>query len=548
MVETHRPVVLAVDDDPHVLRAIRRDLIRVYRERYRVMVTTSANEGLRILDALIERDEEPALLLVDQRMPEMPGIDFLAASLDRFPSTRRVLLTAYADTGVAIAAINRIRLDHYLVKPWEPPEERLYPVLDELLDEWQASYHPPYTGIRLVGHRFVPTTHRLRDFLTRHHQPFRFLDVERDEVPEIAATELPAVILPDGTKMCRPSTTELVEVLGLNSELNHLHYGLVIVGGGPAGLAAAVYGSSEGLLTLLIDAYVPGGQAGASSRIENYLGFPAGISGAELTRRAVAQARRFGTVILSPVAAAGLRPAGRAKVLTFSDGREISASMVVLAPGLAYRRLDAHGAERFEGAGIYYGTATAEAASCAGRRVFVIGGGNSAGQAALHFAKHAERVIMLIRADDLGATMSSYLIEDIRTTANIEVRLRTRLVAAGGGDRLERITLHNMADGTVTAEDAEYVFTFIGARPRTDWLDGVVLRDANGFLLTGPDLGPRDQIPGWDLSRDPLLLETSLPGVFAVGDARAGSVKRIASGVGEGAMAVTLLHQYQTRS
>ncbi|HEU5158502.1 MAG TPA: FAD-dependent oxidoreductase [Streptosporangiaceae bacterium] len=546
MLESHRPVLLAVDDDPHVLRAIRRDLSRAYQDRYRVIASTSANEGLRILDTLRERREEPALLLVDQRMPEMPGVDFLAESLGRFPATRRVLLTAYADTGVAIAAINRVRLDHYLVKPWEPPEERLYPVLDDLLDEWQASYQPPYSGIRLVGYRYVPATHLLRDFLTRHHQPFRFIDVERDTVPDVAETELPAVLLPDGTKLVKPTTTDLVKVLGLNSEASRPHYNVVIVGGGPAGLAAAVYASSEGLSTLLLDAYVPGGQAGMSSRIENYLGFPAGISGAELTRRAVAQARRFGADLLSPVAAVGLRSAGRAKILTLSDGREISAGLIILAPGLSYRRIDAEGAERFEGAGIYYGATTAETTSCQDQRVWIIGGANSAGQAALHFAQHAKQVIMLIRGHGLEATMSRYLLEDIEAAPNIEVRLRTKLIAADGSDRLARITLQNLDDDTVTTEDAENVFTFIGARPRTDWLDGAVCRDHNGFLVTGPDLGRRDDLPDWDLPRDPLLLETSMPGVFAVGDARAGSVKRIASSVGEGAMAVTLLHQYQS--
>jgi thioredoxin reductase (NADPH) len=478
----------------------------------------------------------------------MPGVDFLAESLGRFPATRRVLLTAYADTGVAIAAINRVRLDHYLVKPWEPPEERLYPVLDELLDEWQASYQPPYAGIQLVGHRFVPATHHLRDYLTRHHQPFRFLDVERDAVPDVAENELPAVLLPDGTKLVRPTTTDLVKVLGLNSETSRPHYNVVIVGGGPAGLAAAVYASSEGLSTLLLDEYVPGGQAGMSSRIENYLGFPAGISGAELTRRAVAQARRFGADLLSPVAAVGLRSAGRAKILTLSDGREVSAGMIILAPGLSYRRLDADGSDRFEGAGIYYGATTAETTSCKGQRVWIVGGANSAGQAALHFAQHAQQVVMLIRADGLEATMSRYLLEDIEAADNIAVWPRTRLIGVDGTDRLERITLHDLDDDTVTTEEAENVFTFIGARPRTDWLDGAVCRDNDGFLLTGSDLGLREQLSGWDLPRDPLLLETSMPGVFAVGDARAGSVKRIASSVGEGAMAVTLLHQYQTHT
>nr|WP_042188747.1 FAD-dependent oxidoreductase [Kibdelosporangium sp. MJ126-NF4]CEL18432.1 Thioredoxin reductase [Kibdelosporangium sp. MJ126-NF4] len=552
MPESHRPTMLAVDDDPHVLRAIRRDLSRVYQDKYRVLASTSAAEGLRILDKLRDRGEEPALLLVDQRMPEMTGIQFLDKSLDRFPLARRVLLTAYADTAVAIDAINRVRLHHYLVKPWEPPEERLYPVVDDLLSDWQASYQPPYGGIRIAGHRFAPATHRVRDFLTRLQQPFRFMDVDRVDLPElddVDPAELPVVLMPDGTVLTQPNYEELVEALGLTASTSRPHYDVAIVGGGPTGLATAVYSSSEGLSTLLLDAYVPGGQAGTSSRIENYLGFPAGVSGAELTRRAVAQARRFGTDILSPVAAVSLRRAGRARMLALSDGREVSAGCVLLSTGLSYRRLNAHGAEQFEGAGIYYGATAAETTSCVDQHVWIVGGANSAGQAAMHFAQHASRVTMLVRADSLQRSMSQYLIDEIEQHPNIRVRLNTRLVAAEGKDRLECVTLHNVLTDQFTTEPAEFLFTFIGATPRTQWLDGTVMRDSNGFLLTGADTYPGNILPaGWDLQRYPLPLETSVPGVFAAGDARANSVKRIASGVGEGAMAAALIHQYRAES
>lgn len=535
----HRPALLAVDDDTHVLRAVRRDLLSVYADRYRVLCTTSPADGLRILDQLAERREEPALLLVDQRMPEMTGIEFFAESLTRFPSARRVLLTGYADTSVAIDAINEVKLHHYLVKPWEPPAERLYPVLDDQLAEWQSTYEPPYEGIRVVGHRFSPATHQLRDLLTRLLQPFRFVDVAADE----HEGDMPAVELPDGTRLVRPTRSDLMAALGLQGELSRPHYDLVIVGGGPTGLAAAVYGASEGLSTLLLDAHVPGGQAGTSSRIENYLGFPAGVSGAELTRRAVAQARRFGAELLAPVGAVSLRRAGRAHLIGLSDGREIGAGSVLLATGLSYHRLAVNGGDRFEGAGIYYGSTNSEAALCAGQHVVIVGGANSAGQAALHFAKHAEQVTMLVRAPSLAARMSRYLVDEIDGTSNISVRVTTEVESVAGSSHLERITLCDNQTGSVDEIAASSMFSFIGARPRTDWLADSVRRDANGYLLTGPSLaGLLDS--GWDLPREPMLLETSAPGVFAAGDVRADSVKRIASAVGEGALAVTQIHQH----
>lgn len=551
MSTSFRPVVLAVDDDPQVLRGIRRDLSHAYSGRYRVVAAESGADGLRTLDTLRQRREEPALLIADQRMPEMSGIEFLAKSISRFPSARRVLLTAYADTEAAIAAINQVKLHHYLIKPWEPPEEQLYPVLDELLDDWQASYQPPYGGIQVVGHRFAPATHRLRDFLTRHQQPFRFVDVERDAdavADGIEPCMLPVLLLPDGKRMVRPSNTELVAELRLGTAATKPHYDLVIVGSGPSGLAAGVYSASEGLSTLLLDADVPGGQAGTTSRIENYLGFPGGVAGAELIKRAVAQARRFGADLLSPVAAVSLNRAGRAKLVTLSDGRIISAGTVLLATGLSYRKLDADGAALFEGAGIYYGATVSETVSCAGERVWVVGGANSAGQAAVHFAKHGARVTMLVRAESLACSMSRYLTDEIEDIPGIEVRTSTVLAAAEGTSRLERITTENLATGETTTEPAESVFTFIGAAPRTEWLGEMVQRDDRGFVLTGPDLGLGRTIPGWELSREPLLLETSVPGVFAVGDVRAHSVKRLTSGVGEGAMVVTLVQHYQVGS
>jgi thioredoxin reductase (NADPH) len=550
MAEHRRPVLLAVDDDPHVLRAIRRDLSSAYRQDYRIVSASSAAEGLTVLDALRDRRDEPALLLVDQRMPEMTGIEFFAESLRRCPSARRVLLTGHADTEVAIDAINRVRLHYYLVKPWGPPDERLYPVLDELLADWRAGYQPPYGGIRVVGHRFSPAAHRVRDLLTRLQQPFQFVDVDRDAVGAGEdPANLPLVVLPDGTRLVRPSYEDLMETLRLAGSASRPHYDLVIVGAGPAGLAAAVYGSSEGLSTLLVDAYVPGGQAGTSSRIENYLGFPAGLTGAELTRRAVSQARRFGTEILSPATVTGLRRAGRARMVVLGDGREIGAGTVLLSTGLSYQRLTAEGAERFEGAGIYYGATASETASCHGQRVWIVGGANSAGQAAVHFAQHADRVTLVVRAGSLGKGMSRYLVDEIALTPNIDVRLRTTITAVEGSDRLARISLRDLDSDAVSTEDAEYVFTYIGARPRTDWLDGVVRRDDLGFLPTGADLCPAGQRPGgWDLPREPLPLETSVPGVFAAGDVRAGSMKRIASGVGEGAMAVAMIHRYRAES
>ncbi|MFF7408927.1 FAD-dependent oxidoreductase [Streptomyces lydicus] len=554
--EAGKPVILAVDDDPQVLRAVRRDLRSVYADRYRILGASSAGEALKVLDTLDERGHDPALFLVDQRMPDMTGVDFLLEAVSRFPDARRVLLTAYAETDAAITAINKVRLDYYLMKPWDPPAERLFPVLDDLLSDWLAAYRPAYQGIRVAGHVVSARTHAVRDFLTRNGQPFLFLNVATD--PEAQRLldqhpapnpDLPLVVFPDGTVLSAPGTTQLADQLGLSTTASRPHYDTVIVGAGPAGLAAGVYAASEGLSTLLLDADSPGGQAGTSSLIENYLGFPAGLSGGDLTRRAVSQAGRFGAELLHPVEVVGLRRADPARILTLADGSEISAETVLLATGVSYNRLDIPGADRFEGEGLYYGAATTESSSCISHHVFIVGGANSAGQAAIHFAKYAAKVTVLVRADSLEAGMSQYLVDEIRRTPTIEVRLSTRLLALDGDRHLERITLRNDRTGTETEEAARFIFTFIGARPRTGWLDGVVECDEHGFILTGPDLlhagKPPSSSPSWPLERAPLLLETSVPGVFAAGDVRAQSIKRVASGVGEGAMAVALVHRYR---
>ncbi|MFJ9821489.1 FAD-dependent oxidoreductase [Streptomyces sp. NPDC101151] len=552
--ETRKPVILAVDDDPQVLRAVRRDLRSVYADRYRILGASSAGEALKVLDSLEERGHDPALFLVDQRMPDMTGVDFLLEAVSRFPDARRVLLTAYAETDAAITAINRVRLDYYLMKPWDPPTERLFPVLDDLLSDWIAAYRPAYQGIRVAGHVVSARTHAVRDFLTRNGQPFRFLDVTSDPearklVEQHAGAELPLVAFPDGAVLAAPSNAELAGRLGLPTTASRPHYDTVIVGAGPAGLAAGVYAASEGLSTLLLDADSPGGQAGTSSLIENYLGFPAGLSGGDLTRRAVSQAGRFGAELLSPVEAVGLRPVGPTKIITLADGSEISAETVLLATGVSYNRLDIPGAEQFEGEGLYYGAATTESSSCISHHVFIVGGANSAGQAAIHFAKYAAKVTVLVRADSLEAGMSQYLVDEIHRTPNIEVRVSTRVLALHGGKHLEHITLVDDTTGTETEEPARFVFTFIGARPRTDWLAGVAECDERGFVLTGPDLSRAGELPSvWPSTREPLLLETSVPGVFAAGDVRAHSIKRVASGVGEGAMAVALIHRYRASS
>ncbi|WP_405761680.1 FAD-dependent oxidoreductase [Streptomyces sp. NBC_00045] len=551
--ESRKPVILAVDDDPQVLRAVRRDLRSAYGDRYRVLGASSAADALKILDSLDERGHDPALFLVDQRMPDVTGVEFLLEAVSRFPDARRVLLTAYAETDAAITAINRVRLDYYLLKPWDPPHERLFPVLDDLLSDWLATYRPAYDGIIVAGHLVSPGTHAVRDFFTRNGQPFRFLNVERDpEALTLIAAQpdavLPLVRFPDGAVLSAPSDTELARRLGLATTASRPHYECVIVGAGPAGLAAGVYAASEGLSTLMLDSRAPGGQAGTSSLIENYLGFPSGLSGGDLTRRATIQASRFGAEILHPVEVVSLTRDDPAKILTLADGTEISAETVLLTTGVSYNRLQAPGADRFEGAGLYYGAATTESSACISQHVFIVGGANSAGQAAVHFAKYAARVTILVRAESLDASMSRYLIDEIDRTPNIEVKVRTTVVRLDGEEHLEELTLHDATTGEDTRVPARFMFTFIGARPHTDWLSGMVERDEYGFVLTGSDLiANGGELPAeWSLERAPYPLETSVPGVFAAGDVRAHSVKRVASGVGEGAMAVSLIHRYRS--
>ena len=538
-----KPVLLCVDDDPDVLRAVARDLRRQYGDGYRVLRADSGEAALQAVDELVAGGQPIALVLSDQRMPRMDGVGLLSQVADRAPAAKRVLLTAYADTDAAISAINDSRVDYYLLKPWDPPEDKLYPTLDDLLADWRAAWRPGYGGLRLVGDRWNADGHRLRDFLSRNNVPYRFEDVERS--PEAAAlargATLPLVILEDGTRLEAPSPADVGARVGLRHQAEREFYDLAIVGGGPAGLASAVYGASEGLRTVLLERQAPGGQAGTSSRIENYLGFPSGLSGADLARRGVAQAERFGVEILAPVEVAGLRTDGPYKIIELADGRELSCHALMLATGVEWRRLPAEGAERFEGAGVYYGAAMTEAIGCAGADVLVVGAGNSAGQGALHVAEYAARVTVVVRGGSLATSMSQYLVDRIEAHPTIDVRLHTEVAACHGDGHLESVTLAT-PDGEAEVETSR-VFVFIGAAPHTDWLPDAVARDRRGFVRTGPDLTEAD-LASWPLERAPFLLESSVPGVFVAGDVRADSVKRVASAVGEGSVAVAFVHRH----
>jgi thioredoxin reductase (NADPH) len=547
-----KPVILTVDDDQVVLNAIGRDLRRQFGRDYRVLEVDSGLEALEVLKQLKLRNEPVALFLVDQRMPAMTGVEFLEAARTLFPTSRRVLLTAYADTEAAIRAINEVKLDYYLLKPWDPPEEQLYPVLQDLLDDWQATFRPPFEGVRIVGHRWSPEVHRVKDFLARNQVPYRWLDVEQDEearlLMESAGTQpgqLPLILLPDGSHLVQPTNLDLADRIGLRTRAEMPFYDLIIVGGGPAGLAAAVYGASEGLRTLLIEREAPGGQAGMSSRIENYLGFPVGLSGADLARRAVTQATRFGAEILNPQEATAIRVQDAYRFVRLADGSELSCHALLIATGVSYRTLDVPGVQELAGAGVYYGAAITEALVCRDKEVFIVGSGNSAGQAAMYLAKYARDVTILVRQDSLATSMSRYLIDQIKATRNITVRPDTQVVAVSGTANLETVTLLNGVTEKQETLPASALFIFIGAMPRTDWIGGFVERDDYGFIVSGPDLVRGGRLPrGWLLQREPFWLEASVPGIFVAGDVRHRSVKRVASAVGEGSMAVQFIHQY----
>jgi len=548
----NKPVLLVVDDDPQVLAAVRRDLRSRYREQYTLMSAESGAEALDAVRELKARGDALAMVISDQRMPGMLGSEVLARSREVYPLAKRVLLTAYSDIDAAIKAINEAHVDHYLSKPWDPPEERLYPVLDDLLDAWQAEYLPDAKGLRLVGHQWAPRSHAIKDFLGGSLIPYHWLDVERDpearvllDAAGVAASELPALFFEDGSVLRDPEPRQVAERLGRSLSAAYEVYDLVIVGAGPAGLAAALYGASEGMRTLLLDRHAPGGQAGTSARIENYLGFPTGVSGSELTRRALAQAQRLGAEFLAPLEVTAVAIDGGYKRLTLGDGRELVTRTLLAATGMIYREHPAPGIAEHTGAGVYYGAARTEASAFAGRRVLVVGGGNSAGQGAMHLARYAKEVLIVARRESLHDSMSHYLMEQIQKTPNIRLQTCTVIERVEGNGHVERVALKSLANGTSQVEEADALFVFIGARPRTDWLPPNVLRDANGFVLTGRDAMAAEGFARiWKERREPLPLETSVPGIFAAGDLRIGAMNRVASAVGEGSMVARLAHDY----
>lgn len=546
------PVILILDDELQVLNAVERDLRKHYRTDYRIVKATSGKEALDALKKLKQRNVAVALFLVDQRMPEMSGTDFLAEAIKLYPQAVKVLLTAYADTQAAITSINSIGLDYYLMKPWDPPEQNLYPILDDLLENWSANVSLPYDGIRVAGTLWSATSHKVKDFLARNQIPYKWLDIEFDAetrhlIDSISTGDyqLPMVFFPDGTTLFNPSLQELGAHVGLKSRAEQPFYDLIIVGAGPAGLAAAVYGGSEGLQTLMIEKEATGGQAGTSSKIENYLGFPQGLSGSDLARRATSQALKFGVEILIPQEAVKVRVNDPYRYVLLSDGTEVSGHAILIATGVSVRRLEVPGVEALTGAGVYYGAALTEAAYYKGQDVFVVGGANSAGQGAIFLSMYANKVTMVVRGSSLEAGMSQYLVNQIRSTPNIEVRLRTDVEEVFGKNKLEAITLRNKETNDCETLPTAAIFVFIGATPHTDLAADLVERDSSGFIITGPDLIVNGKRPStWRLNRDPFLLETSVPGIFAAGDVRHRSVKRIATAVGEGAVSVAMIHQY----
>ncbi|MEX0966897.1 MAG: FAD-dependent oxidoreductase [Bacteroidia bacterium] len=548
-----KPIIFTIDDDEEVLRAITRDLRTKYRQHYRVLSTSNPQEALDSLPELKKKTESVALFLVDQRMPEMLGVDFIVQAREFYPEAKRVLLTAYSDTEAAIRAINDVRLDYYLMKPWDPPEQKLYPVLDDLLEDWRMNFRPPYQGLKVLGYQYSPASHAIKDFLSGNLFPYKWLDAEAGEeasemmnMYELQPKDLPAIIFEDGKgSLCNPALEVLAERLGLSGKPQQEVYDVVIIGAGPSGLAAAVYGGSEGLKTLLVEKYAPGGQAGTSSRIENYLGFPSGLSGADLTRRALSQARRFGTEFLAPRQVVSIRSERNYKIIGMKDGSTINSRSVIISTGVEYIRLEAKGIEQFTGAGVYYGAAMTEANSCRDKDVYIIGGGNSAGQAAMHIANYASQVFIIIRGENLSASMSQYLIDQIDNTQNVSIINRTQVEEAIGNGRLEKLRLKNLDTGKTHEAGLGALFVFIGAKPYTEWISLELYKDDKGFIETGRDLMRREGFKKiWKLNREPFFLETCSPGIFASGDVRSGAMNRVASAVGEGAMAIKFVHQY----
>jgi thioredoxin reductase (NADPH) len=546
------PIIFSIDDDVQVLRAISRDLKNQYRQDYRILSTAFVHEALDSLVELKNKGETVALFLSDQRMPEMDGVSFLEKAMEFFPDAKRVLLTAYSDTDAAIKAINEVSLDYYLMKPWDPPEEKLFPVITDLLDEWQSTFKPLFKGIKVIGYQFSPKSHAIKEFLAGNLVPYLWMDIEKSneaqqliQVNGISNIDLPVVFFKEGDYLKAPSLKDIAGKVGLNLTLKNDMYDVVIIGAGPAGLAAAVYGASEGLKTLLVERHSPGGQAGTSSRIENYLGFPSGLSGSELTRRAITQATRFGTEFLSPHDVKALHEKDGYKKIILDTGAEINTRTIVITTGVDYRKLETTGIETFTGAGVYYGAAATEAASCKDKEVYVVGGGNSAGQAAMYLSKFAKNVYILIRKEDLTSTMSAYLIEQISNVKNIHVLAKTEIKQALGDERLKELVLENVDTKAAEVKTADALYIFIGAKPYTDWIGNNIIRNDKGFIETGREIKSYDGFDKiWKLNRDPYLLETSMPGIFAAGDVRAGAMNRVASAVGEGSMAISFVHKF----
>ena len=546
------PIIFSIDDDAQVLRAITRDLKTKYRDTYRVLSTDSVKEALESLIDLQNKGEEVAIFISDQRMPEMQGVDFLQKARKIFPDAKRVLLTAYSDTDAAIKAINDVQLDYYLMKPWDPPEEKLYPAIDDLLNDWQADYRPDFKGIKVIGYQFSPKSHQIKDFLYGNLIPYTWMDIESSDqgkqicsINNFETADFPVVFLEDGTMMKNPSVLDIASRIGLNAAVKQQVYDVIIIGAGPAGLAASVYGASEGLSTLLIERKAPCGQAGTSSRIENYLGFPSGLSGADLTRRAVTQATRFGTEILSPQSVKEIKIKDRYKTIVLEDGTEINAKAVVITTGVDYRKLETQGIEDFTGRGIYYGAANTEASSCGNKEVYILGGGNSAGQAAMYLSKFAKHVYIIVRKTDLSFSMSSYLIDQLSTAENVTILGCTEILEACGENHLQGLKLIDLNTQEQRSVAADALFIFIGAKPYTDWIGLEIIKNSKGFIETGREMNNYKEFKRvWKVDRDPYLLETSSPGIFAAGDVRAGAMNRVTSAVGEGSMSINMVHQY----